>query len=328
MEHRPKHKSACSGVRRAREAAESAKQALINHPDFRDDNPFVHHVGRFWEIVETRPYMMGLSKLINAIQQIVHHDAVQVELDYCMEMLRLCPGDNMGVRGSVPGNMLRLNKDQECYDFLKWWETTANDRNYDWDDHSRYLNIKNADVFESVDFLSDKNHGEISHPICLMILKIKLVIDLLRLQSIEGITKAKLAETIPDIHDAPPAVLRAFKKGLRAQKVASPTVLARDDLMNGKGIPAKIEAVKKQIDRLYTVIDNMNKHVWPAVMEVGRDPDLFSGPHMFMMGSKEEMKGAINQTWDVWAEIPGALEFIKFKIAGKEDELFQIVVNN
>ncbi|KAJ6032486.1 hypothetical protein N7540_003218 [Penicillium herquei] len=62
-EHWTKHKSACNGVRRARKSLKDTKQALINHPDFKNDNPFVNHVGRFWKIQETRPYMMGMSKL-------------------------------------------------------------------------------------------------------------------------------------------------------------------------------------------------------------------------------------------------------------------------
>ena len=44
---------------------------------------------------------------------------------HLMDMLRLCWGDNMGVRDLVPALKLRLGKDQDCHDFCKWWATTG-----------------------------------------------------------------------------------------------------------------------------------------------------------------------------------------------------------
>eukprot|EP01034_Spumella_vulgaris_P041734 gene41734-51718_t len=55
----------------------------------------------------------------------------------------------MGMRDLVPGMMLRIGQEQEAYDFIKWWLTYPD--NYDWGNMSLpYLNIKNADITESV----------------------------------------------------------------------------------------------------------------------------------------------------------------------------------
>ncbi|KAJ5634394.1 hypothetical protein N7528_002236 [Penicillium herquei] len=309
----PKHKAACNGVRRARKSLEEAKQALINHPDSKNDDPFVNHVGRFWKLTETRPYMMGLSKLTQAFSEIDHADAVQAELDIYMEMLRLCPGDNMGVRGSVPSTMLRLNQDQQCYDFIKWWET-----NEQYDDN--FPKIKNADIFEPIDFVRTDRFGDLSRPLCLILLKIKLMIDMLKLRNNEAAINQLKDSLSKDGKPLPAETFKAFAKTSRAERIASSAILARDDLMNGHGFSEKIYALKDQIDKLYDMIDKQNKHMWPAMDNPGEAFKL-EPTGMFSMGTEQEMRIALNETYLAWLEIPGATEFIQFKIHGKVDEL-------
>ncbi|KAJ5727366.1 hypothetical protein N7493_005186 [Penicillium malachiteum] len=90
--------------------------------------------------------------------------------------------------------------------------------------------------------------------------------------------------------------------------------------MNGHGFSEKIYALKDQIDKLYDMIDKQNKHMWPAMDNPGEVFKL--GPTgMFSMGSEQEMRIALNETYLAWLEIPGATEFIQFKIHGKVDEL-------
>lgn len=160
---------------------EEEEQTLINHPGhiLMDPAPFVNSVGHFWGILETRDYMRARFSLANTMELIPTVESTEAQLEHYMDMLRLCRSDNMGVRYIVPGLMLRLNKDQECYDFIKWW-ATMND--YDWDDmDSPYLDIKNADVFENMDGFD--NFLEFHHSVCLILLKIKLLLDLMNSNS-------------------------------------------------------------------------------------------------------------------------------------------------
>ena len=83
--------------------------------------------GHFWGILETRTYMRYRYALVEALLKIDTYAAVLAAHDHLMEMLYLCRGDNMGVRDTVPALKLRLRRDQECYDFLKWWYTTGQD---------------------------------------------------------------------------------------------------------------------------------------------------------------------------------------------------------
>ncbi|KAJ5256932.1 hypothetical protein N7478_013036 [Penicillium angulare] len=318
--HRQAHKFACREVRIARDDLEKAKQALINDPNFKNDNPFVNHVGYFWKIVETRPYMMGLSKLVNALQSIDHKDSVQAELDLCMEMLRLCPSDNMGVRSSVPGVMLRLDKDQECYDFVKWWALAS--INYDWEDHSRYYNIKNADAFEAIDFMGDNPLGELPHFICLMILKIKLLSELLKLQEMEVTIKQMLGEKLGGGIQNVPIPSEMFRKivdDYPGIKIHNSIIRSRDDFMKGQGLKDAVWGLKVQIDELYDIIDKANKHFWPAMKDA--EKALLTPPsNMFAKGNVEEMRLALNTTWLTWVSVPAAIDFAQMLIKKKEKD--------
>ncbi|KAB8275167.1 hypothetical protein BDV30DRAFT_75732 [Aspergillus minisclerotigenes] len=40
-----------------------------------------------------------------------------------MDMLELCGYNYAGDGAGIPALMLRIDKDQECYDFVKWWHT-------------------------------------------------------------------------------------------------------------------------------------------------------------------------------------------------------------
>lgn len=74
------------------------------------------------------------------------------------------------VRDIVPGLMVRLNKDQECYDFIKWWAITGDDAHYGWGDMDLpYLYIENADVFEPVDAFKLRFNG-LGHAVSLLLL--------------------------------------------------------------------------------------------------------------------------------------------------------------
>ncbi len=98
-------------------------------------------------------------------------------------MLRLCRGDNMGLRSIVPFLMLRLDMVQECYDFVKWWFTCGTDIAYDWGDLSLpYLDIQGADVFESCStFLV--GGSDLGQLVAITLLKIKLLINLQSVQN-------------------------------------------------------------------------------------------------------------------------------------------------
>lgn len=76
---------------------------------------FQEQAGRFWGLLETRPYMrarLGLAAELWAVGR--KEEAV----GHLQEMLRLNPNDNLGVRHLLAGHLLTLDRDREVADLL------------------------------------------------------------------------------------------------------------------------------------------------------------------------------------------------------------------
>eukprot|EP01036_Dinobryon_divergens_P042654 gene42654-56701_t len=155
---------------------EKEKSKLIQDPD--NDDPFVNYVGHFWGVFETRPYMRARLEVIRALEMLGSELSLSKAVLDIRDCLRLCRGDNIGLRFLAPGIMLRIaGRDQECYDFIKWWITYP-DSHYDWGNTDLpYLHIADADMLEPVfsQFLTAKWGPDISFYSAMTLLKIRLL---------------------------------------------------------------------------------------------------------------------------------------------------------
>ncbi|MCJ1423549.1 hypothetical protein MMC29_001433 [Sticta canariensis] len=110
--------------------------------------------------------------LVDEILRTRTYDAVIAALDHVMNCLRLCRSDNMGGRDVVPALLLRLDRDQECYDSLKWCATTGQESDYDRGDLDElFLDLKDMHVLESPTFNqieesdTQNSRGDYQHPV-------------------------------------------------------------------------------------------------------------------------------------------------------------------
>ena len=182
--HRSKHKAACNTVKTTRQALEREEAALRAHPGAwpMPADVFNTAVGNLWGIHGTRDYMKARLLAADALVKIDTVVAVEKALQHYTDMLRLCRSDNLGVRDIIPGLLLRLGREQECYNFLKWWATVDDkdhyNRRYDWGDVALpYLDIRDADVFEPVDMFCSGS-ASLCHLAMLTLLKLRLRLDL------------------------------------------------------------------------------------------------------------------------------------------------------
>jgi tetratricopeptide (TPR) repeat protein len=77
---------------------------------------FQQNVGQFWGILETRPYMRARLGLAHSLWTASRRDeAVQ----HLQNMLRLNPGDNQGVRYTLAGFLLFLDRDEDLEQLLQ-----------------------------------------------------------------------------------------------------------------------------------------------------------------------------------------------------------------
>ncbi|MCJ1465302.1 hypothetical protein MMC07_003919 [Pseudocyphellaria aurata] len=293
----PQHRSACKAINTCQARLDHQEQELRNQPDgdmFEPANVFEEHVGHFWGLYHTRPYMRARYALVEAILKIRTYDAVVAALGHVMDCLRLCRSDNMGVRDFVPALLLRLGRDQECYDFVKWYATTGNESDYDWGDMDEpFLDIKDADVLESPQYLCGK-YTQLGQPVSTTLMKIRLLLA----------ARAGAQEW----------------DGLRSSQIFNQ--LEGEAIQNGTGDNAReplevIEVLlKSHVTMLHQAVVNSNKYFWPALISPERHLD--ARPEYYSSGSEAEMQLVLQRHHDAWRESPGALEVIKAIIDKRE----------
>ncbi|KAL3657230.1 hypothetical protein V7S43_017890 [Phytophthora oleae] len=114
-------------------------------------NAFETHVGHFWGLHSTRPYMTSKLEVIRALSTIPSRPAIEAALAEALDSMRLCRVDNLGIREVIPTLMLLLDQYQDAYDFIKWYVTSGNDPHYDWGNMDLpFLNVRNADMTEEI----------------------------------------------------------------------------------------------------------------------------------------------------------------------------------
>ena len=121
-------------------------------------NTFEEEAGHFWGILETRPYCRARYGLAEAILELADEKKqsfiYEKALAHNMELLRLIHSDNMGIRYEVPFVFLMLNRDEDCYNFLKWWGTIDPHGRYNWGDppeskEGDWLYLTDQDLLEN-----------------------------------------------------------------------------------------------------------------------------------------------------------------------------------
>ncbi|KAL8997097.1 MAG: hypothetical protein Q9169_003533 [Polycauliona sp. 2 TL-2023] len=293
--HRDAHKKVCNGIRKAHQTLDKEENQLRNTPgDFMTPaNLFQVYVGHFWGIHETRPYMRSRFALVEAYLKVDTYAAVEAARSHLADMLRLCRGDNMGVRDLVPAILLRLGRDQDCYDFCKWYATSGSQSNYNWGDMEQgFLDVKNADVFEPLidGFLS--KYGDLSFTVALTLLKIRLLLDLQALQN-----SAAIGSKVP----------REILDSVRSHLVTT-VICNNTKMMDSVDQTPLIRRIEEQVQTLYTKVCKQNKYFWPALLKP--NGNLGARPNAYSPGGPEHMQIMLNYSYSSWKETPGAVEMI------------------
>jgi len=108
--------------------------------------------------------------------------AAREALGHFNTLLRIFLADDLRTREYIPHLLLKLHRDQSCYDFVKWWAEfnyqTLYHGGYDLSDTTfPFLDIHDADPFEPVDRLCASGLS-LSHLVALTLLKLRLYLDI------------------------------------------------------------------------------------------------------------------------------------------------------
>ncbi|KAI2621928.1 hypothetical protein GGS26DRAFT_568528 [Hypomontagnella submonticulosa] len=295
VSHRPQHKSACSKIKKARAKLEKEDHNVRNATeDFMTPaNAFETHVGHFWGILNTRDYMRARFGLAQQLLSLGTLDGVSESLEHFRDMLRLCRSDNMGARGFMPAIMLRLDLDQECYDFIKWWETCDPDGTYDWADGTLpYLNIHGADVLENPSFL--RKYSDLNFLVAVLILKLKLLVDIRNL---------KIARKIFARRHLP----FELRDQIEQDVVRSPLSTKFQKEPYASLIKTEMKLLK-HCRQIGVALVEANHNFMFDLFEP--EEALCSTPDAYMHGSWEEMAFAMQHSYATWWETEGVLDLL------------------
>ncbi|KAI9695367.1 MAG: hypothetical protein M1820_008662 [Bogoriella megaspora] len=291
--HRHKHKKTCNIIKKARANLHGKEQSLRVYPED-EKTPaglFDNAVGRFWEVKAVRNYMRARYYLVRALLKIDTLDAVDVALAHAMEMLRLCRRDHLGVRKLIPPLYLRLGKYQQCYDFLKWWQTTGTNPSYDWNaTKSPYLDLQDEDIFEPVDIFCGKK-GDLNYTVSATLLKIKLLSEI------------EILQRVPQ---------EQFDN-VRTEFVSS-AVGERKDIMNIDGQMALIKELQAQIETLYDAVEKLSGWFWTALTSGMDDYLTCPSEDAEVKAGKWDYSAVypvLHRCYRSWSETPGAITRIE-----------------
>lgn len=81
-----------------------------------DPEIFREGAGHFWSLLETRPYMRARLGLAHSLWT---RGRQEEAVNHAREMLRLNPGDNQGIRYTLAGWLLNLDRDEELAQLLE-----------------------------------------------------------------------------------------------------------------------------------------------------------------------------------------------------------------
>jgi ribonuclease HI len=267
-----------------REALEREEAALRAKPsDFLPPTDvFNKAVGHFWDIWGTRPDTRARFAAANALLKVNTVPAVETALSHFEDMLRRSQTDNLGVRDIIPNLMLRLGREQDCYDFLKWWTLVPD--NYSWGDMSLpYLDIHGADVFEPVDKLCNGTLS-LSQLVALTLLKLRLYLDLEQLNDPYG-------------ERGPPNPELDRKVGKLIREAAYS--------MENDEIEETVSELREQYLTVLKAVDELNPHFWPELGDDDED-ELVPSPS-YTTGSPEEAMLALYHCKGAWVESEDAI---------------------
>lgn len=116
--------SALNVALRGGEIPEWDDNKYIDWDNVRIDYYSPPYLGNWWGYLDPRDYCRAVNKLSELIKDIAWDSEVESLWINCLnlklDLLRCNISDNQGIRSEVPSVLLYLNKDDECFRFIKW----------------------------------------------------------------------------------------------------------------------------------------------------------------------------------------------------------------
>ncbi|RYP24088.1 hypothetical protein DL767_008664 [Monosporascus sp. MG133] len=205
-------------------------------------NPFETVPGQLWYWKGTRPFMQRYHDLMSATLNIRTGEAVEAGL-----------------------------KDQEAYDFIKWYATVGTG-SYDWHDMELpFLNLHGEDAFEDFQEHAEKMN-DLSQLVAMTNLKARLLVDVKGLK--EHVTRN-------------PNLSYEERMEWVREEALSDVLYGRREILERDDFRDLVCDLSSQVAKLYRRVDQLNQHYWPALDHPERYGSAL--PTLYTPGSCEEV---------------------------------------
>ncbi|RSL84627.1 hypothetical protein CEP52_016391 [Fusarium oligoseptatum] len=238
---------------------------------------------------------MALWRRFSVTQKILELNtigAISNALERFEDLLLERRSDYYCIRDIIPHILLRLGREQECYDFLKWW-ANIDDKDhfngeYDWNDETLpFLDIRGADPFEPLNKLRLKALS-VSQLVALTLLKWRLCVDI-------GV--------YPEDHE----FLDPGKPLPVNQRPVGRLARAKMQTLSTLGeVEDTFDMLEEQFRKLFRMVNDSNLYLWAGLVKQ-ENPSL---PTFHPPRSMEEADLVLWQCLRAWQETTGAIDAI------------------
>ncbi|KAK4450456.1 hypothetical protein QBC34DRAFT_437287 [Podospora aff. communis PSN243] len=309
LEDRPAHKDACKEIVAAKAEVEEKKRALLSwNSEALTPGPQNKYYGVFFACgaSTTQDYIRALFRLAPALLKAKTQRAVVESLEVYREMLQLDrQGVGMGIHADqvIAPLLLRLDRDQEAYDFCAWWQALPKREKTSWlvkDTQRPMLDLQGANPIENTkQWYGDQGNKAVRENI---IRASSVVLILARLYF--GLRMALgIQEKNPTWTSA-----EVFEK---TAEVFPIDILKRHpewfDVMENRAMLLKEIVIGANL--ITSTIGQYNGHYW-FYMEHPDEMKKHVKSFRTLPGSPEEAICAVEHTLEAWEATPAALDLV------------------
>lgn len=247
---------------------------------------------------KTHPYLSTRLQLVKALVKVQNKEAIEAGLHHARAIQDLSHYDKIAVGKWIPALMLETARDQECYDFVKWWHFAEQDCHNDAHPPTPFLTFKNHDVFEKVVFKQLSRTTIIphaTHMAALALIKTRVLVDLRKIKA--GISSGFAKSEVFDM--------------CRGDFVSSITLARRtriQKIINNEELAAYILKLKGQLRELYELITERKRVFFSDLIGVHALCPSRLNQAAACCTNCAELEELDQQSYRAWIETPGAME--------------------
>eukprot|EP01083_Nonionella_stella_P027475 75653_1 len=296
------HKGFCLEHKKIHKSMKTHEAVLRDQGYFTSDN-----IGHFWGLHDPRDYCRAKHALSECIVSLGHNQnskrLYEIGLSHLMELLRLCHGDNMGVRDEVCFILLKLNRDQDAYNFIKWWQTIDPDGVYDWGDpppsnEGDWLYLKNQNILEDLLQITELNQWiNLNFLSVLFMIKMRIVYKF-----------TVFAAQFKQVQSSLQSVLKVNERNIITNTIGLYLTGGHRNYVN-----QTIKTQTEHADKYLSIMVDRNKIFVQSLLNP-QPLRQFSQPTGYSHGSTEEAWLVHHRSWRAMARIRGAKEMITEKV--------------